>query len=135
MQAAPQEGIPSFKKKSYQANKKQVSSYMESKKGTHKEADISEYRTCCGCNAWKLASDGDYHMIYTGVISPYGWEFEFQWHCNECWQGKNPKDKEAKKDKGADKDEDKDDKAEEDCPPKKKKPLGTFQPWEDSPPM
>jgi len=47
--------------------------------------------------------------------NPFGFDYLVQWHCHECWQKKNPKDKEAKKDNDDDKDE-------EDGPSKKKKP-------------
>jgi len=122
---------------------------MQPNKRSQKEADISQppllprewwprCRRCWSCGAWKLQSDGEDHMIYTGTICAFGFLYEFRWHCHDCWKRKNLEDKEANKDKDADKDkdtDDKEDKDEEDGPSKKKKPVGTFQPWEDSAPM
>jgi len=108
---------------------------MQGKKRSHEEADISQpplqacYRLCLTCYAWKWFTDGDSHMIRTSFTPlPFGFDYEFQWHCNACWQLKNPKDTKAEKDKDADKDdkdEDKDGKDEEDAPSKKKDAVGT----------
>ena len=117
---------------------------MQGKKRSHEEADISQpplqacYRLCLTCYAWKWFTDGDSHMIRTSFTPlPFGFDYEFQWHCNACWQLKNPKDTKAEKDKDADKDEDKDDKDEDkdgkDAPSKKKDAVGTSQPcWPGS---
>ena len=111
---------------------------MQGKKRSLEEGDISWppsfIKQCHTCNAWKLVTDGDSHMIRTGFTTlPFGFDYEFQWHCNACWQLKNPKDTKAKKDKDADKDKDNDDKDEEDGPSNKKKDaVGTSQPWEKS---
>ena len=117
---------------------------MQDKKRDQQEADISapplhdwwhRYKQCCTCHAWKLLTDGETRVIPTTGSqekNPFGFDYVLQWHCHRCWQWKQSKGKEAKKDKDADKDEDNDDKDEEDGPSKKKKPAGTFQPWEAS---
>ena len=114
---------------------------MKGKKRSLEEGDLSWplsfIRQCHTCNAWKLATDGDSHMICLNFVT-FPWQLqESQWHCHACWQLKNPKDTKAEKDKDADKDEDKDDKDEDkdgkDAPSKKKDAVGTSQPcWPGS---
>ena len=112
---------------------------MQGKKRSLEEGDLSWppsfIRQCHTCNAWKLATDGDSHMIRRTLRVSTGtyWQLqESQWHCHACWQLKSPKDTKVEKDKDADKDEDKDDKDEdkdgkdeEDAPSKKKDAVGT----------